>query len=117
MRQRIRLTESSLHRIIKETVMRVLNEVGVPGGSGRVYSLHGDDPVSWWVLSKLRGKRNDWMRRNERNISKRDHNTYNWMRDEGNFLSFPEFEDDGEHWDAYDKSEKISKDIASRYGL
>ena len=35
MRRRVRLTESDIHRIVKEAVNRVLNEVGTTGGYQR----------------------------------------------------------------------------------
>ena len=78
----IRLTESDLHRIVKESVERILNEVKLglpndPSQRDKVYqsmrknglagemddngqfetpSLHGDDPKAWYAL---RGMRND----------------------------------------------------------
>ena len=43
MRQLIRLTESDLHRIIKESVKRVLNEATIKYYKGRVFKYTGDD--------------------------------------------------------------------------
>lgn len=39
----IRLTEGDLHRIIENTVSRVLNEVKLPGGD----SVHGNNEEDW----------------------------------------------------------------------
>ena len=52
----IRLTENDLHKIIKESVNKILNEVAIKGKSGKTYSLHGTDPESWAVMSRVRGK-------------------------------------------------------------
>ena len=54
MKQRIRLTESDLHKIVKESVKRVLNEVSLKGKTGDEYSLHGDNYDAWATLAKLR---------------------------------------------------------------
>lgn len=54
MKKRIRLTESDLHRIVKESVNRMLKEVSLKGKSGEEYSLHGDNFDSWGTLAKLR---------------------------------------------------------------
>lgn len=51
----IRLTERDLHRIIENTVSRVLNEVKLPGGD----SVHGNNEEDWYVVSKLRAKKSD----------------------------------------------------------
>ena len=51
MRQRIRLTESDLHRIIKESVKKVLNEVKFNG-----VSYHGTNPYDWKDLADIRNK-------------------------------------------------------------
>ena len=45
----IRLTEQDLHRIVKESVERILNEVEIGGES-----LHGDNPEDWATVSHLR---------------------------------------------------------------
>lgn len=57
----VKLTESDLHRIIKESVSKVLNEVALKGKSGKTYSLHGTDPESWGVMSRLRGGKNNYI--------------------------------------------------------
>ena len=56
MKQKIRLTEGDLHRIVKESVKRIMKEVALKGKSGKTYSLHGTDPESWAVMSRVRGK-------------------------------------------------------------
>lgn len=56
MKNRIRLTESGLRRIIKESVKNILKEVALKGKSGKTYSLHGTDPESWAIMARLRGK-------------------------------------------------------------
>ena len=45
----IRLTESDLHRIVRESVNRVLNEVKFGGES-----LHGNNPTDWAAVKDLR---------------------------------------------------------------
>lgn len=52
----IRLTESDLHKIVKESAKRIMKEVALKGKSGKTYSLHGTDPESWAVMSRVRGK-------------------------------------------------------------
>ena len=51
MKQRIRLTESDIHRIIKESVNRILNEVEFGGES-----LHGTNPEDWAATKHLRDR-------------------------------------------------------------
>ena len=48
----IRLTESDLHRIVKESVNMILNEVQFGGKS-----LHGDNPDDWNAVANEREKR------------------------------------------------------------
>lgn len=48
MKKLVRLTESDLHRIVKESVNRVLNEVQFGGES-----LHGNNPADWNALDRL----------------------------------------------------------------
>ena len=48
----IRLTESDLHKIVKESVNRVLNEVQFGGES-----LHGNNPEDWAAMKYLRNDR------------------------------------------------------------
>lgn len=55
-RKLIRLTESDLHKIVKESAKRIMKEVALKGKSGKTYSLHGTDPESWAVMSRVRGK-------------------------------------------------------------
>ena len=71
MKRTVRLTESDLHRIVKETVNRAINEVALKGKSGKTYSLHGNDEESWDIVSRLRQK-------------KSGNSNYNTMRDEKN---------------------------------
>lgn len=51
-KNRIRLSESQLHRVIKESVNRVLNEIKFGGES-----LHGDNPEDWEAMHTLRDYR------------------------------------------------------------
>jgi len=67
----IRLTENDLHKIVKESVNRTINEVALKGKSGKTYSLHGNDEESWDIVSRLRQK-------------KSGNSNYNTMRDEKN---------------------------------
>ena len=46
----IRLTESDLHRVVKESVNKVLNEVMYNGKS-----LHGNNPDDWKYMADVRG--------------------------------------------------------------
>lgn len=48
-KQVIRLTESDLHRIVKESVNKILMEVNFGGKS-----LHGNNPEDWIEVSKAR---------------------------------------------------------------
>jgi hypothetical protein len=50
----IRLTESDLHRIVKESVKRILNEIKLGGES-----LHGNNAEDWAAMKYLRAKRAD----------------------------------------------------------
>jgi len=50
----IRLTESDLHKIVKESVKRIMKEVALKGKSGKTYSLHGNDEESWDIMTNLR---------------------------------------------------------------
>lgn len=72
MKNRIRISESDLHRIVKESVNKILNEVAIKGKSGKTYSLHGNDEESWDIMSKLRQNQKDG-----HGVTK-----YNAMRDE-----------------------------------
>ena len=71
MKKIIRLTESDLHRIVKECVNMAINEAALKGKSGKTYSLHGNDEESWDIVSRLRQK-------------KSGNSNYNTMRDEKN---------------------------------
>ena len=51
---KIRLTEAQLHRVIKESVEKVLNEIKFGGES-----LHGDNPEDWTAMEKLRDMKVD----------------------------------------------------------
>lgn len=48
-KNRIRLTESQLYRVIEETVKGVLNEIRIGGES-----LHGNSPEDWTAMEKVR---------------------------------------------------------------
>ena len=54
MKKLVRLTESDLHKIVKESVNRVLNEVQFGGES-----LHGNNPEDWAAMKYLRNDRID----------------------------------------------------------
>ena len=64
----IRLTESDLHRIIKESVNKVLNEVQFGGES-----FHGDNPTDWAALADLRLTAGDINKDIYNNGTGRDH--------------------------------------------
>ena len=49
MKQTIRLTESTLRKIVKESVKKVLNEIQYGGES-----LHGNDPSDWYAMRDIR---------------------------------------------------------------
>lgn len=53
----IRLTESDLHRIIKESVKTALNEYAIDDLNGNPFSAHGNDPNAWDKVAALRAKR------------------------------------------------------------
>jgi hypothetical protein len=52
----VRLTEGDLHRIVKECVNRILNEVKLKTKHGEI-SLHGNNAYDWAELEKLRRDR------------------------------------------------------------
>ena len=54
MKKRVKLTESNLNRIVKESIKRVLNEVQFGGES-----LHGNNPEDWAAMKYLRNDRMD----------------------------------------------------------
>lgn len=54
MRRRVRLTESDLCKIVKESINNVLNEVMYNG-----VSYHGTNPYDWVDLAQVRGERSD----------------------------------------------------------
>jgi hypothetical protein len=54
MKKLIRLTESDLHKIVKESAKRIMKEVALKGKSGKTYSLHGNDEESWDIMTNLR---------------------------------------------------------------
>jgi len=58
----IRLTESDLHRIVKESVNRILNEVEYGGES-----LHGNNAEDWGAVHRVRSARG-WRDQDERDI-------------------------------------------------
>ena len=56
MRQRVRLTEGDLHRIVKESVMRILKEAADHKitYNGQDYTLNADNQSSWYQLGDIR---------------------------------------------------------------
>ena len=52
MKKLVRLTESDLHRIVRESVNRILNEVQYGGEN-----LHGNNVEDWNALARLRDAR------------------------------------------------------------
>lgn len=56
MKQKIRLTESQLHNIIRKCV----NEVAVQGKSGKTYSLHGNNADDWMRIGLARNHRDGY---------------------------------------------------------
>ncbi len=72
-RQIIRLTESDLHRIIENTVRRIVKEVKYGGES-----FHGNDEADWRVMGDLRqdavqNSKNDIERNYHRQARERDY--------------------------------------------
>ena len=59
----IRLTESDLHRIIKESVNRILNE-------GKIESWQPDEFVTWEEYQDYCGHSADWVERNRERSDK-----------------------------------------------
>ena len=56
-KQIIRLTESDLHNIVKESVNKILNEIQWKDLKGRVHSTHGNNADDWNLVSNERGDR------------------------------------------------------------
>ena len=55
----IRLTESDLHRIVRESVNKILNEVKWKDSFGSEHSTHGDNEKDWLEVAKERKRRVD----------------------------------------------------------
>ena len=83
----IRLTESDLHRIVRESVNIVLNEVQFGGES-----LHGNNPEDWVAIRKVRNtlgntrnignyKRN-YPNKHYDNAERADHNSWELYQQE-----------------------------------
>lgn len=53
---KIKLTEAQLHRVIKESVKRILSEIKIGGES-----LHGNNPEDWSAIENVRGHKLDSM--------------------------------------------------------
>ena len=75
----IRLTESDLHRIVKESVNKIIQEITVKGKSGKEYKLGGNDPYSWLTVNKIRQKQI-----NDPNRTSNGREEHNMERDFGN---------------------------------
>lgn len=60
MKRQIRLTESDLHRIVKESVNKVLNEVRVRCTDGEIHDLHGWNPDDWSEMAEVRYNKSDY---------------------------------------------------------
>lgn len=55
MKKLVRLTESDIHRIVKESVNMVLNEVNVfDPRTGKYVSVHGNDQWGWDKMAGIR---------------------------------------------------------------
>jgi hypothetical protein len=121
MKKRIRLTENDLHKIVKESVNRMLKEVSLKGKSGEEYSLHGDNFDSWGTLAKLRKHQlntpNRIMTGREEDAYKRDEdNSINLMSDYA-IMNNKRGRAVDRLMDIADKtSDYISKDIINNYG-
>jgi len=57
MKQIIRLTESDLHRLVKESVQKILNEVSEAKHKYAGETLDPDDPADWITLYHLRHRK------------------------------------------------------------
>lgn len=79
-RQIIRLTESDLHRIIENTVRRIVKEVKFGGES-----FHGNDEADWLTMGNLRQNALD----NSKNNIERDYNRQTRDRDYKNGMNLP----------------------------
>jgi len=73
----IKLTEQDLHKIVKSSVEKIVNEVSMKGKSGKEYSLHGNDAESWDIMSRLRYNNGRYHGKN---------GVYNASRDEKNSI-------------------------------
>lgn len=75
-KNKIRLTESGLKRIVNESVKRVLNEVRFGGKS-----FHGNDPIDWQTMSRLRHLQSAGLG-NKLAKKYRSQYSYGWSNDE-----------------------------------
>ena len=75
----VRLTESDLHKIVKESVKRVLNEIKLGGES-----LHGNNAEDWAAMKYLRAKRADRASKFAGNAAFNGKQGRNWERNSNN---------------------------------
>ena len=103
----IRLTEQDLHRIVKESVNKVLNEIQYGGES-----LHGNNPEDWETMRNLRS---DHMGLYPSGYEDEyDKNERAWDRDENNATSL--YGNDKERMRlggkrAFDKTNRINRNL------
>ena len=83
----IRLTESDLHRIVKESVNRVLKEVNFRGER-----LHGNNPEDWKALISLRNDLDTYGEYSPDSMTPKENEKHNkaWRR---NYRKFYELTD------------------------
>lgn len=79
MKKMIRLTEGDIHRIVKESVNRVLNEIKLGGES-----LHGNNAEDWAAMKYLRAKMADRASKFAGNAAFYGKHGRNWERNSNN---------------------------------
>lgn len=107
MKNIVRLTESELHGIIKESVRKILTEYQVRDIHGNLTSVHGNDKNSWKTVANIRGERalDAWKRK----VSAEDEMEKNKHEADVDF-NFGEYNRDMKHADDLEKTDWESFD-------
>lgn len=88
-KNRIRLSESQLHRVIKESVRRIMNEIRL----GDV-ELHGNNPEDWMAMRHVRSpyRMTDKGRRNQENAKSLVDKEFSDFMTQPGYYTFPDVE-------------------------
>lgn len=82
MEHKIILSETQVKEVQDIIKREELYEVAMQGKSGKTYSLHGNDPISWGIMQKLRQASYPfWNKKNNNNIEQDEINFYDLAGD------------------------------------